>query len=62
MENAIKWILEKTEATEIQWRRLKTSPSVPLKDNTLGATYEAKCAKESKKLFNKVYVGLHGDK
>ena len=62
MKDAIDWILRETEATNVQWKRLKVAPKVASDDNALGATYEAKCAKEANQLFKKAYVGLRGQK
>jgi len=62
MKDAINWILKETDATEIQWKRHEKGPRVTLKENILGVTYEATCAKEAEKLFRKAYVGLRGTK
>lgn len=62
MTDAINWILTKTEATEVQWRRFNVGPTINLKENILGVTYQAKCAKESSKFFKKAYVGLRGQR
>ncbi len=60
MQNAINWILERTEATEIQWKRFEVGPKVDFEVNTLGVTFQAKCPKEGKKFFKNAYVGLRG--
>ena len=61
MIEAINWILSTTEATKVQWRRFNVGPTVTLKENILGVTYQAKFAKEANKLFKKAYVGLRGE-